>query len=144
VGASPTAQYEIIMDKSKQYKTFAFPNRLTPLEQYYYYLYEFQVIPRKIPVNKIEEIFTHAAKDYLDNLLDLKSFCVIASHFMFDTDLDEYIPGLTRLMSYCSELDETHQEEIDAVKKLLTIFVTTPLEFNNLVRQGKMDAVFTE
>lgn len=70
------------MTKGEQYKTFAFPNKLTPLETYHYYLLEFDVIPKKLPADKITEIFIHAAKDYVEGFLNTPTFSLITFHLM--------------------------------------------------------------
>lgn len=118
--------------KDKQYKTFAFPNRLTPLETYFCYLKEFGAIPR-IPAYKVVEIFRYAAEDYLDGLLSASAFSLIAfnlmTHAELETNVNQYVQGLNRLIGLCGELDEAHKEETETIKKHLSLFISDPVQF---------------
>lgn len=116
------------MVKKAQYKTFAFPNKLTELETYYYYLLEFDVIPKKISGDKIAEVFTHVAQDYLKGLLNTSKFATISFHLMTYIEKGEHDPTLSRLLDYCYELDDSHPKEIAHAKQLLTMYVRNPDE----------------
>jgi hypothetical protein len=63
------------MKKNIEYKSFNFPNSLSSFEQYYYYLLEFDVIPKSIHPKLIERIFLAVATDYLEGFLDFNTFC---------------------------------------------------------------------
>ncbi len=121
---------------SKQYKTFAFPNKLTPLETYYYYLLEFGVIPSRIPAGKIVEIFNHAAQDYIHGVLHTPSFAFLSFELVtkkeLEVNLNQYLPGLSRLVDLCGELGNAREEDVKRTKDLLALYLFEPKKFAEL------------
>ncbi len=71
-------------NKKKEYKTFNLPNKLTPLEQYFYYLKELNIIPKDLAVNKIEDIFITLSNDFMDGFLTLDNYLFMVEKLHFD------------------------------------------------------------
>ena len=132
-------------EKTKEYRTFAFPNKLTPLETFYYYLREFEVIPERIDSKRAESIFFASSKDYLEGYLPLNSFSLVAEYLALGmVKQGDLPPCLFRLMVYCAEMEEEHIEEQNAIKKLLTIYVQDNKKLEEMYQEGTFDNVFTE
>lgn len=130
-------------NKTKDYRTFAFPNRLTSLETFFYYLKEFGVIPSQIDSNLVEKIFTAASKDFLDGYLPVSYLASIAAHFAYKM-VEEYelTPGLYDIMCEAAEMDYYHTEE--KIKKLLAIYVESPQKLADFYRAGKVHEILGE
>jgi len=90
------------------YRYFSFPNKLTPLESYFYYLKEFDVIPNVIKENKIEEIFKAAAIDFVNGQISQSILSVIVSNMYFSGNTPDLLkkvnPQLGWLMDFICEL----------------------------------------
>lgn len=133
--------------KRKEYKHFSFPNELSPLEILYYYFIEFEVIPNPIPQEKIIKIFDNSAHDFMHGLLDTSSFSLIAQTLLGRGDMEvinQQSVGLAGLMTYCSELEEGYDDEIEAVKRVLKIYLDNPDKYFAQVKLGEFDKMFTE
>ncbi len=105
--------------KFKKYRFFNLPNKFTPLEQYFYYLKELDVIPNKIPSKIIEKIFINISKDYLEGYLDynLYSFLIenLYSNYMLGTiNIDKNIENLIDVIVG----DEENEKEENVKKRL--------------------------
>lgn len=87
------------MKKKKEYKYFNYPNQLTGLEQYYYYLLEFEIIPNHLPAEIVEKIFLTIARDYLEGFIDISAYETIMGNFYYRfavgrTDIDRKLDYL--------------------------------------------------
>ncbi len=71
-------------DKTKEYKRFNFPNELSDFEQYYYYLNEFEFIPKKMPPYMIKTIFDATAQDFIEGHLTYEKFLYIFELLYYD------------------------------------------------------------
>jgi hypothetical protein len=128
---------------NKEYKKFAFPNKLSGLETFYYYLKEFGIIPDTIDNKIAEKLFTAAATDYLEGNLPAGYLALIASNLAFKmVDEDRLTPGLYQLLEYTAELDHDYVEEEEAIKKLLKIYTDDPKKLAELYSSGDMNKVF--
>jgi hypothetical protein len=119
----------------KEYKYFNFPNHLTALEIFYFYLREFSIIPSHIPTKDIIKNFNHTSEDYLKKHLDTGSFRVIVSNLFFNfcknhQALNKHTKGLSTLMHYCSELDDDCPKDIKENKKRLKIYLQHPKDLH--------------
>ena len=132
--------------KHKEYKYFALPNELTPLETLYYYLLEFDVIPRTIPAERLIIIFDNAARDYLRDTLTTSAFSLIAQSLLFSGqpyEIDRLSPGLGILATYCSELEDDFPDELEIVRKILKIYTISRQKYVELSKTGEIDKMFT-
>lgn len=105
--------------KTKEYKYFNYPNNLTALEQYYYYLLEFGAIPNELPPQLIEKIFVAVAKDYLEGLIDIGIFECIAANLYFNFAVKQVgiSPKIDMLMAESSDVTFYGERQLKNLQK---------------------------
>lgn len=130
--------------KNKEYKYFSFPNNLTPLETYYYYMVEFGVFPNpnEIFTRKLIEIFNAAARDYIDGFLSTAALAYIASNSLVTSeDVNKITPGLGVLIAECSELEDEYLEEIEETKLSIKMYLNNPQGFSKQRHEQDRDKI---
>lgn len=107
--------------KSKEYKSFNFPNSLTAFEQYHYYLAEFDFIPKEMHPGTVKTIFDASARDFLEGFLEYEKFLFILEqlyygHVMTRTGLNREMEKLMDEIAY--EVDSNSDSEEEVRKKV--------------------------
>lgn len=100
----------------KEYKTFSFPNEFSELEQYFFYLKEFEVIPKNIHSQTVEEIFLNASRDLLNDSIDFTTYSLVVENLYINyvaiaigMNIDRKIE---KLMERIAEDESLKEEEV--------------------------------
>ena len=119
--------------KKKDYKYFSFPNNLTPLEQYFYYLKEFGIIGQA-PEHLIIKTFRASIKDYLSKLIDDQCLTVVISNLYFDhiDQINKKHPHIGWLMQFTSEISwdkQNNPKRYQRTRTHLSCFLSNEKKF---------------
>ncbi len=127
------------------YKYFNFPNKLTAVEQLFYYFREFGIIPSTIEAGKFEKLYRNIVVDYLSGCLDTDRFASISSVLAYRmVNPNKITPGLYEVMCHAAEMDSGNSEEVNVIKKLLEIYVKNPQKLSKLYKEDRIEKFFTE
>jgi DNA integrity scanning protein DisA with diadenylate cyclase activity len=109
-------------NKIKEYKNFNLPNKFTPLEQYFYYLKELNIIPKDLAVKKIEEIFITLSNDFMEDFLTLDNYLFMIEKLHFDYAVQHLIGINDEIEHLIDELiDNDDITENELKNKLKTV-----------------------
>lgn len=100
----------------KEYKYFNYPNELTALEQFYYYLLELGAIPEKLFPEKMVEVFDRVAEDYVLGFIEYDAFSTMVAHIYYtigDIDgMNKYNNEISALMDMVSDDWQNYSREV--------------------------------
>lgn len=119
-------------NQGDKYNYFTFPNQLDS-ELFYYYLFEFKVIPEGIDPETITKIFTAMCEDYVDGNISARKLSNMADRLLYSSlskGYDKAEPKRSALMSDIAEAFDLEDNEklVDKeAKEFLAIVDILPL-----------------
>ena len=104
-------------NKTKEYKSFNFPNSLEAFEQYYYYLVEFDFIPKEMHPGTVKSIFDASARDFIEGHLEYEKFLFILEqlyygYVMARAGLNKKMENLMTEIAYEIDHDSDSEAEV--------------------------------
>ncbi|CAN5153292.1 hypothetical protein BH09PAT1_BH09PAT1_5460 [soil metagenome] len=108
----------------KEYKHFNYPNRLVGLELYYYYLYEYDLLPKTLPKEIVMKLFRTISQDFLKDYMTCSDYEVIMQQLFYKylehTGL--YEDDVFHLFTDASDMSHNLELYVMAIRRDLTAY----------------------